>query len=205
MDASGPSAFGAGGSGPGFRTFAEAETGDHRYIFVMVKLPDPVQPPLPVNDHVPEMVLPFAVPESVSVLPEGEPESTLKPKLPFTWPFKFPLNVNEPLSVSPETKQAESVVKLKLEIDNEWSPFTVSDVPKVNAGDPPPLLISVAFQVPLMLDEFEFEFEPQPISVTPAISSAARAKCFIEKHSWAKVRSGAKAERTRAGGCTPPL
>ena len=143
----------------------------------MVKLPEPVQPPLPVNDQVPEIVLPFAVPESVSVLPEGDPERTLRPKLPFIWPLKFPLNMNEPLSVSPETKQAESVVKLKFEIDNELSPFTFSDVPKVNAGDPTPLLISVAFQVPLMLDEFEFE--PQPISVTLAISSAAKAKCFI--------------------------
>lgn len=95
--------------------------------------------------------------------------------------MKFPLNVNEPLSFSPETKQAESLVKLKFEIDNELSPFTFSDVPKVNAVDPPPLLISVAFQVPLMLDESEFEFEPQPISVTLAISSAAKAKCFIEK------------------------
>jgi len=76
--------FRAGGSGLGFRIFAEAEMGDYRYILVMVKLPDPVQPPLPVNDHVPEIVLPFAVPESVNVLPEGEPESTLKPKLPFT-------------------------------------------------------------------------------------------------------------------------
>jgi len=106
--------------------------------------------------------------------------------------LKFPLNVNEPFSVSPETKQAESVVKLKFEIDNEWSPFTFNDVPKVNAGDPPPLLISVAFQVPLMLDEFEFEFEPQPISVIPAISSAARAKCFIEKHSWQKSEAALK-------------
>jgi hypothetical protein len=50
----------------------------------MVKFPEPVQPPLPVNDQVPEIVLPLAVPESVSVLPEGEPESTLNPKLPFT-------------------------------------------------------------------------------------------------------------------------
>jgi hypothetical protein len=94
-------------------------------------------------------------------------------------------------------------VKLKFEIDNELSPFTFSDVPKVNAVDPPPLLISVAFQVPLMLDESEFEFEPQPISVTLAISSAAKAKCFIEKHSWAKVRRGAKTF-TDAGGPVAP-
>jgi hypothetical protein len=89
--------------------------------------------------------------------------------------------MNDPLSVSPETKQAESVVKLKFEIDNELSPLTFSDVPKVNIGDPPPLLVSVAFQVPLMLDEFEFEFEPQPISVRLPISNAAKANCFIEK------------------------
>jgi hypothetical protein len=159
------------------------------YIFVIVNEPAPVQPALPVNVHVPEIVLPFAVPESVKSFPEGDPESTEKPKLPFIWPLKFPLRVKEPLSVSPETKHGESVVKLKFEIDKELSPFTFSDVPKVNRACPPLLLVSVAFQVPLMLDGFEFE--PQPISVTLATSSAAKTKCFIENISWAKVRSGA--------------
>ena len=54
-----------------------------RHCRVIVKRPEPAHPVPPVKVHVPEIVLPFAVPESVSVLPEGEPESTLKPKLPF--------------------------------------------------------------------------------------------------------------------------
>lgn len=148
------------------------------YILVMVNVPEPVQPVLPVSVHVPEMVLPAAVPESVSVLPAGDPERTVNPNLPFTWPLKFPLSVNEPLSDSPETKHGELVLKLKFEIVSEPSPFTLSDVPKVKTGELLPLLIRVAFQVPLMLDGFEFE--AQSIRVKLAISSAARAKCFME-------------------------
>jgi hypothetical protein len=143
----------------------------------MVNVPEPVQPVPPVSVHVPEIVLPAAVPDSVSVLPAGDPESTLKPNLPLTCPLKFPLSVNDPLSVSPETKHCEFVVKLKFEIVSDPSPFTLSDVPKVKTGVPLPLLVSVAFQFPLMLEGVEFE--AQPIKVKLAISSAARAKCFI--------------------------
>ena len=46
------------------------------YPFVIVKLPEPVQPVPPVKDHVPEMVFPFAVPDRVSVLPLGDPDIT---------------------------------------------------------------------------------------------------------------------------------
>ena len=144
----------------------------------MVNVPEPVQPVPPVNVHVPEIVLPLAVPESVRVLPAGDPESTLKPNLPSTWLLKFPLRVNDPLSVSPETKQGEFVVKLKFEIVRDPSLFTLSDVPKVKTGVPLPLLIRVAFQFPFTLAGFEL-LEAQPISVRLAISSAARAKCFI--------------------------
>src|SRR5215475_12934857 len=84
------------------------------YIFVMVKVPFPVQPPVPVKVQVPEMVLPFAVPSSASELPDGSPDCTFIPKVPFTFPLKFPLSVKEPVSVSPETKQGEFVVNLKL-------------------------------------------------------------------------------------------
>ena len=54
------------------------------YIFVIVKVPFPVQPPLPVRAHVPEIVLPLAVPLSASVLPDGSPDCTFMPNAPFT-------------------------------------------------------------------------------------------------------------------------
>jgi hypothetical protein len=103
----------------------------NRYTFVIVKVPLPVQPPLPVNVHVPEMVLPFAVPESVRVFPAGDPDCTVKPNFPFAIPLKFPPSVKEPLSVSSDTKHGELVVKLKLETLSEPSPFTYNEVPKV--------------------------------------------------------------------------
>ena len=96
----------------------------------MVNVPLPVQLPLPVNVHVPEMVLPFAVPESASVLPAGDPDCTVKPNFPVTIPLKFPLRMKEPLSVSSDTKHGELVVKLKLETLSEPSPFTFNEVPK---------------------------------------------------------------------------
>ena len=80
------------------------------YILVMVKVPFPVQPPLPLSVQVPEMVLPFALPERVSLFPDGSPDCTVKPNCPVTVPLKLPLSVNEPLSVSPETKHGEFVV-----------------------------------------------------------------------------------------------
>jgi hypothetical protein len=143
----------------------------------MVKVPFPVQPLLPVKVHVPEIVLPFAVPLSVRVLPAGDPDCTVKPNLPFTFPLKLPLSVKEPLSVSPETKHGELVVKLKLETLSELSLFTVSAVPKVNTVALP-LLISVAFHVPLMLAGFEL-FDPQPISARLINTTNVAANCFI--------------------------
>jgi hypothetical protein len=143
----------------------------------MVKVPFPVQPLLPVKLHVPEIVLPFAVPESVSVLPVGDPDCTVKPNFPFTAPLKFPLSVKEPLSVSPETKQGELVVKLKLETLSEPSPFTVKEVPKVKTVALPPLT-NVAFHVPLMFEGFEL-FEPQPISARLVNSRIAAANRFM--------------------------
>lgn len=128
----------------------------------MMKVPFPVQPLVPVKVHVPEIVLPFAVPDSASVLPVGDPDCTLKPNFPFTLPLKSPLRVKEPLSVSPETKQDELVVKLKLETVSDPSPFTFNELPKVNTVALPPLT-NVAFHVPLMFEAFEL-FEPQPIS-----------------------------------------
>jgi hypothetical protein len=156
----------------------------------MVKLPEPVQPLLPVKVQVPVMVLPFAtVPFSFRELPDGDPDCTVMPKLPFTWPLKFPPSVKEPLSVSPEAKHGELVVKLKLATLTDPSPFTDSDVP--NAKLVVLLLpISVAFQFPLTLAGLVV-LEPHPTRTRPAISKAKKANCFIEIPQVVRVRRSA--------------
>src|SRR5215469_16077509 len=161
--------------------FRKLESGSRKpclYIFVMVKVPFPVQPPLPVKVHVPETVLPFAVPLSASVLPDGSPDCKFMPKAPFTFPLKFPLSVNEPVSVSPETKQGEFVVNLKLVTLSEPSLFSFNEVPKAKTVELPPL-ISDAFQVPLILDAWEL-FEPQPMSASPIKSTNTMPNCFVK-------------------------
>jgi hypothetical protein len=169
----------------------------------MVNVPFPVQPLLPVKVHVPEIVLPFAVPESVSVLPAGDPDCTVKPNVPFTAPLKFPLSVKEPLSVSPETKHGELVLKLKLETLSEPSLFTVKEVPKVKTVALPPLT-SVAFHVPLMLEGFEL-FEPQPISARlinktiPAANRLMKIPLALELEGARRARC----ENHRRGGFGP--
>jgi hypothetical protein len=169
----------------------------------MVNVPFPVQPLLPVKVHVPEIVLPLAVPESASVLPVGDPDSTVKPNFPFTFPLKSPLSVKEPPSVSPETKQGELVVKLKLETVSDPSPFPFSEVPNVNTVALPPLT-SVAFHVPLMFDAFEL-FEPQPISARlinktmPAANRLMKIPLALEFEGARKARC----ENQRRGGFEP--
>jgi hypothetical protein len=69
------------------------------YIFVIVKVPEPLQLEVPVNVQLPEMVLPFTLPVRVRRLPEGVPDCTVIPNLPVTFPLKFPANVNDPVSV----------------------------------------------------------------------------------------------------------
>ena len=164
--------------------FREGFTGSPKpivgaYIFVMVNVPFPVQPPPPVSVQVPVIVLPFAVPVRASVLPAGVPDSTVSPKWPFTFPLKSPACVNEPFSVSPETKHGELVVKLKLKTFSEPLPLDCNEVPKANAVELP-LPNKVAFQVPLMFDAFEL-FEPHPKSARPNTRTNATAKCFIKK------------------------
>jgi hypothetical protein len=155
------------------------------YIFVIVKVPFPVHPPLPVRVQVPEMVLPLAVPFSASVLPEGSPDRTFMPKLPLTFPLKFPLSVNEPVSVSAETKQGEFVVNLKLVTLSDPSLFSANEVPKAKTVVLPPLT-SVAFHVPLILDALEL-LEPQPTSASPIKSTNTMPNCFIK--SFPRVQS----------------
>ena len=96
----------------------------------MLNVPVPVQPE-PCSVQVPEIVLPFAVPDRVSVLPAGVPDNTVNWNWPVTLPLKFPVRANEPLSVPPDTKQGEFVVKVKWLTLSEPSLFTTSEVPKV--------------------------------------------------------------------------
>lgn len=154
----------------------EPEAGLH--ILVIVNVPLPLQPVPPVKVQVPEMVLPLAAPDSESVLPDGVPDFTVKPSVPVVWPLKLPATVNDPDSLSPDTKHGEFVVKLKLVMLNDPSPLTCSDVPNVKTGDPPVVLISVAFQFPLTLEALVL-LEPHPARASPANISNATVKCFI--------------------------
>ena len=146
------------------------------YIFVIVNSPLPVQPVPPVRVHVPEIVLPFTVPERVSVLPDGEPDSTTKLNLPVTFPLKVPLRVNDPLAVPPETKQGEFEVKLKLLTLSVPSPFTRSDTPKLKRVDWL-VSLSVAFHPPLILAGLPPA--PQPARTRHTTSTTAAVNCFI--------------------------
>lgn len=175
------------------------------YTFVIVNVPLPVHPPVPVNRHWPEIVLPLAVPLSVSVLPEGLPDWTLNPNLPFTVPLKFPLSVNEPVSVSPDTKHGEFVVNWKFDTASEPSPLTFSEVPKLNTVVVPPL-INEAFQVPLMFEAFEL-FEPQPLSTIPISTTNAAPSRFMRNTPGSEVGRAHKprCRNRRRGGFVPPI
>jgi hypothetical protein len=146
-----------------------------------VKLPLPVQPVPPVSDHVPEIEFPFAVPDSVSVFPAGFPDVTTNPNLPVTFPLKFPLSVNDPLSVSPDTKHGEFVEKLKLVMLNDPSPDTINAVANAKTVLPPES-VRVAVQFPLMLPEL-FLLEPHPASARIITNNIAAPNFFIRKHS----------------------
>jgi len=147
------------------------------YIFVIVNVPLPVQPPLPASVQVPEIVLPLAVPDSAVVLPDGFPNWTFMPNFRFTAPLKFPLSMNEPLSVSPETKHGEFVVNWKLETLNEPSLFAFKVVPKEKMVVLP-ALTNVAFHAPLIFEAFE-PFEPQLISAMHMNTTRAAAQHFM--------------------------
>jgi len=54
------------------------------YTFVMVKVPEPVQPELPVKVQLPVIVFPFTLPVRARVFPEGDPDATVMPNLPLT-------------------------------------------------------------------------------------------------------------------------
>jgi hypothetical protein len=92
--------------------------------------------------------------------------------------LKLPLRTNDPLSVSPETKHDEFVEKLKLlTVSVPLLLFATKDVPKLNTVV---LLVSVsvAFQLPLILEGFEL-LEPHPINVKHTASNAATPSFFV--------------------------
>lgn len=142
----------------------------------MVNVPDPVQP-VPLIVQVPVIVFPFTVPVSVRVFPAGVPEFTVSPNVPVTLPSVFPVSVNDPDSVWPDTKQEELLLKVKLEMVSDPLPFTARFVPNVKAVT---LLEStrVALHVPLMFDELEL-LDPQPSKARPTTSNTAAANGFI--------------------------
>lgn len=144
----------------------------------MVKVPEPVQVELPLNVQVPVIVFPATVPDRASVLPAGVPECTVIPNLPFTLPLRSPLKVNEPVSVSPDVKHGEFVVKLKFVKATDPSLLTVIVVPKAKTGAFPPLT-KVAFQFPFTLLGLALLFEPHPISARLITNRTATANCFI--------------------------
>jgi hypothetical protein len=60
------------------------------------------------------IVFPLAVPASVKVFPEGDPDCTVIPSVPFTFPLKLPDSAKVPLAVSPETKHGELVCEVEI-------------------------------------------------------------------------------------------
>jgi len=123
---------------------------------------------------VPVIVSPFAVPVSDSVLPLGDPDTTLNVKDPVTLPLKSPVKANDPLSVSPDTKHGEFVAKLKLLTLSVPSLFTTIDVPKLKV-----VSVSTAVQCPLMFPWLELL--PHPTSIITAVTNNAIASFFINK------------------------
>jgi hypothetical protein len=151
------------------------------YIFVMVKLPEPVQPEVtPLNTQVPLTALLLTCPWSVRVLPLGLPDCTVICSAPVTLPLKFPASANPPVAVCPEAKHGDDVVKLKLVTLSELPLDCVNVVPKAKTGEELPELISEAVQLPLTLPPLLEEFPPpQPPRIRTAPKSAFIPGCFI--------------------------
>jgi hypothetical protein len=135
-------------------------------------------------------VFPFAVPLSVSVLPEGVPDFTTIPNVPFTLPLKLPLRANDPVAVWPEVKHGDAEVMVRFVTLSEPSPLTTSDVPSEKAVV---LFVSasVALQLPLIFAGVD-DFEPHPARANAANNRVANAKCFILKPQF-EITKGARA------------
>lgn len=144
------------------------------HIFVIVKVPDPVHPP--VRIQFPVIVLLFTVPVRTSVLPGGVPDTTLNWKAPMLL-LRFPLRTNDPVSVPPEVKQG---VELKVRlppVTNVLVPC-ISDVVKVKAGVVS-AFVSVAVQLPVTVAGLFAVPPPHPVSIAPSARTIAIPNCFI--------------------------
>jgi hypothetical protein len=145
----------------------------------MVKLPLPLQVPIPpVTDHLPVICPPLTVPFKVRILGSAASDLMTYWKVPDTWPLKFPLIVNEPLSVVAGNEQGVLfTVRLKLVVPRDPSAFTVNVVWKAKV-----LAVafeSVADQMPLILP-VACEFAPQPEKIRiMAISTTSTAVIFF--------------------------
>jgi hypothetical protein len=145
---------------------------------VIVKLPLVAQLVVPVRVHVPEIVFPFTVPFRVRVLLFGLPDIRLRPKLPLTFPLKFPLSTNDPVSLVTVNEHA-SEVKLKLlTVTDDPLPVAVKLVPKAKTGFPF-ASVRAAVQLPLIFPEWLPE--PQPASANAANIKIAITTFFIGK------------------------
>jgi hypothetical protein len=152
-----------------------------RYIFVIVKVPDPVHPPVPVKFHVPVIVLLTTVPCRVSVLPPGVPDMIVRSKAPVIFPFMLLLRTNDPVCDPPEVKQVVDVMKVRFVPVTATVPLPcVREVVKAKAGVPS-AFVRAALQLPVTLEELlELPLPPpHATSTRPSASTAAIPNRFI--------------------------
>jgi hypothetical protein len=147
------------------------------HIFVIVKVPVPVHPPL--RTHVPAMVLLVTVPVRVNALPAGVPDTIVNWKAPVTLPLRFPLSTNDPVCVPPEVKQPVVVVKLRfVPVTTVLFPCA-SDVVNMKAGVVS-AFVNVAVQLPVTVPVLlELPLPPHAASTTPSARTIAIPNCFI--------------------------
>jgi hypothetical protein len=108
--------------------------------------------------------------------------------------LKSPLNENDPVSVSPDAKHEDVVVKVKFDTVTSEPLLWVKDVVKPNAGELS-ALVSCAVQLPLMLREFEF---PPPHPARTRAKNSTNIEFFIaapqglQTYALRKVAAGAE-------------
>jgi len=175
------------------------------YTFVIVKFPLPVQAEVvPTRAQVPVIVPPFTVPVKFSAALLPFPEVAVNRNLPDTFPLKFPLSTNEPVSLACEIEQLGSfVVKVKLlTVNDPLLVFSDNEVVNANTG----LLfesVSAAVQFPLTLPELLLP-DPQP-SAIPANTKTAAARIFIEAtFSCWNIPASSMGYESRFPDCKPP-
>ncbi len=144
--------------------------------------PSPVQPDPPASVQLPVMLFPCSVPVRVSVLPEGDPDSTTKEMPPVTVPAVSVVNVDVPLSVCPDTKQVPVVRKLNCETFNDPSPLTVKFVMKLSTEPSPLPPASTACHKPLdVAAVLVVLLPPQPPSANSHANKASTANFFMRR------------------------